>query len=150
MPTVVALEFQRSPKCFLDCIVGGEDLDKHMVAMLAVGRPCIFGPDGAKLLVCPDDVNDVLFHLSTSGLMFDDLHVSWDDLHPRHIIVSETLEAELMAVLAATPGSGVDGGKGNDKVKVKRRVVLNIPKAVWHSQADKGFDTANVMCSLSF
>jgi hypothetical protein len=150
MTKVVALEFGRSPQWFLDCLIGGERLEKHRSAMLEVGRPCTFGPEGAKLLVGPEEVNDVLLHLSIAGVTFDkNARLSWDELRPRHVIVSEALEAEVMAALAETPGSGADGGKGKDQVKVKRRAVINIPHAAWHSQADEGFDTTKVLCSLS-
>jgi hypothetical protein len=150
MTKVVALEFGRSPSWFLDFILSGEAMDKHRSAMLAVGRPCFFG-DGAKLLVGPEEVNDVLLHLSIAGVTFDkDLRYSWDELRPRHLIASEALEAEIMAAIAETPGSGADGGKGGDGVKVRRRTVIDIPKAAWQSQADEGFDTTRVLCSLSF
>ena len=150
MTKVVALEFSRSPQWLLDCLVCGEKLDKHRSAMLAVGRLCFFG-GGAKLLISPEVVNDVLFHLSTAGVTFDnDLSFSWDELRPRHLIVSDALEAEVMAVIASTPGSGVDGGQGRDRVRVRRRAVIDIPKAAWHSQADECFDTTKVLCSLLF
>jgi hypothetical protein len=150
MTKVIVLEFTRSPKCLLDCIVGGEALERHRSAMEAVGRPCIFG-DGAKMLVSPEVVNDVLLHLSRVGVSFNkDETLSWEDWRARHVIVSETLEAELMTALAEFPGSGLDGGRGKDKVKVRRRAVIDIPEAAWHSQADEGFETTTVLCSLSF
>ena len=118
--------------------------------MEAVGRPCIFG-DGAKMRVSPEVVNDVLLHLSRVGVAFDkDVTLSWEDWRARHVIVSESLEAELMTALAEFPGSGLNGGRGKDHVKVRRRAVIDIPEAAWHSQADEGFDTTNVLCSLSF
>jgi hypothetical protein len=140
MPKVVVLEFSRSPQWFLNCLVGGDDLDKHRVAMLAVGRPCIVGGDGAKLFVSPDDVNDVLFHLSSAGITFDNgLQCSWDDLRSRHVIVSEALETDVMDALKASKGSGSDGGKGKDNVRVKHRVVIDVPPAAWHDEVDPGF-----------
>ena len=146
-PTMlVALEFSRSPQWFFDCLVSGEALDKHRSAMLAVGRPCFFGDEGAKLLVSPEEVNDVLMHLSSAGVMFEDKHFSWDELRARHVIVSEALEDDVLTALAESPGSGKDGGKGRDHVRVKRRAVIDIPKAAWHSQADEGFE----VYSLSF
>jgi hypothetical protein len=146
MTKVVALEFSRSPQWFFDCLVSGEALDKHRSAMLAVGRPCFFGDEGAKLLVSPEEVNDVLMHLSSAGVMFEDKHFSWDELRARHVIVSEALEDDVLTALAESPGSGKDGGKGRDHVRVKRRAVIDIPKAAWHSQADEGFE----LYSLSF
>jgi hypothetical protein len=149
MTMVVALEFSRSPKWFLDCIVCGEALDKHRSAMLAVGRPCIFGSEGAKLLVSPKVVNDVLLHLSSAGVTFEDMHYSWDELRPRHVIVSEALETEVMEAIAACPGTGLDGGKGKDHVRVKRRVVIDVPPGAWHDEADQGFDTTKWLYALS-
>lgn len=140
MTKVVVLEFSRSPQCFFECLVCGDALEGHRAAMLAVGRPCTFGGFGAKLLVSPEYVNDVLFHLSSEGVTFDkDVSFSWDELRARHVILSESLEAEVMAALDASSGSGEAGGKGKDHVRVKRRVVIDIPKAAWHSQADEGF-----------
>ncbi len=57
--------------------------------------------------------------------MFEDKHFSWDELCPRHVLVSEALEAELMKAIEDTPGNGLTGGKSKDKVKVKRRVVID-------------------------
>jgi hypothetical protein len=71
MTKAVAFEFRRSPQCFLDCIVYGQALDEHRAAMLAVGRPCIFA-DGAKIIAKPEEVNDILFHLSSAGVKFDE------------------------------------------------------------------------------
>jgi hypothetical protein len=149
MTKVVALEFGRSPQWFMDCLVDGDAMDKCRSAMLAVGRPCTFA-EGVKLFVGPEEVNDVLFHLSGSGVMFEDKHFSWDELCPRHVIVSEELEAELMKAIKDNPGSGLNGGQGKDKVKVKRRVVIDIPSSAWHSQASEAFDTANLLVHLSF
>jgi hypothetical protein len=139
MLTVVVLEFMRSPQWFLDCFVSGEALDRHRSAMLAVGRPCIFG-EGVKLIAHPEEVNDVLLYLSSAGVTFDeDTRFSWDEMRARHVVVSESLEGEVVAAIAACPGSGKDGGRGKDHVKLRRRVVIDIPRAVWHSQADEGF-----------
>ncbi len=139
MPKVVVLEFTRSPQWFLHCLVGGDDLDKHRMRMLAVGRPCVVG-NGAKLFASPVDVNDVLFHLSSAVITFDNgLQFSWDDLRPRHVIVSEALETDVMDALKASRGSGGDGGKGKDKVRVKHRVVIDVPPAAWHDEVDTGF-----------
>ena len=139
---VVALEFSRSPQWFLDCFVCGEALDMHRSAMLAVGRPCTFGGEGARLIVSPEVVSDVLLHLSSVGVTFEsDLHLAWDELRARHVIVSESLEAEVMEVIKASKGSGRDGGKGKDHVRVKRRVVIDVHPGAWHEEVDKGFDT---------
>ncbi len=102
-------------------------MDKHRAAMLAVGRPCIAGGDGAKLFVSPDEANDVLFHLNSAGVTFDTgLHFSWDELRARHVIVSEAFETDVMAALKASTGSGIDGGQGRDAAHVKRRVVIDV------------------------
>jgi len=151
MPIIVALEFSRSPQWFFDCIFKGDALASLRSAMLAVGRPCFFGAEGAKVLISPEEVNDVLLHLSSAGITFDeDLHFSWDELRPRHLIVSEALELEIMAAIAACPGSGLDGGKGKDHVRVKRRVVIDVPPGAWHEEADMGFDTTKWLCDTSF
>jgi hypothetical protein len=79
----------------------------------------------------------VLYHLSRSAVTFDDgLTVPWDMLRARHVIVSEAWEADLMSALAARKGSGADGGKGKDHVKVKRRVVIDVPAVAWLVPAD--------------
>jgi hypothetical protein len=151
MPIIVAMEFRRSPQWFLDCIVEGDALALHRSAMLAIGRPCFFGPENAKLLITPDEVNDVLLYLSSAGITLDEgLHLSWDELRPRHLIVSEALEDEVMAAIAACKGSGLDGGKGKDHVRVKRRVVIDVPPGAWHEEADMGFDTTKWLCDTSF
>jgi hypothetical protein len=73
-------------------------------------------------------VNEVLYHLSRAGVDFDDgCHFTWDELRSRHIIISEAWEADLMASLAGCDGTGLDGGKGKDNVRVKRRAVLEVP-----------------------
>ena len=140
MTQVVVLEFSRSPECFLHCLVGGDALDKHWAAMLAAGRPCIVGGYGAKLFVSPNEVNDVLFHLSSAGVTFDTgLHFSWDELRARHVVVSEAFETDVMAALKASTGSGIDGGQARGAVHVKRRVVIDVPPAAWHEEVDRGF-----------
>jgi len=134
MPCIIVLEFKRSPQWFIDVFMHGEALDGHRSAMLAVGRPCILA-EGAKLIVAPSEVNDALLHLSRAGVAFDeDTRLCWEDFRPWHVIISESLEADVMAALAATPGSGLDGGKGKQKVRVKRRVVIYLPPAPspWH------------------
>jgi hypothetical protein len=91
-------------------------------------------------------VNEVLYHLSKAGVTFTaDCHFTWDELRARHVIISEAWEADLLAAIAACKGTGLDGGKGHDNVRVKRRAVLDVPAVVWHSQADGGFEI-----SLSF
>jgi hypothetical protein len=117
--------------------------------MLAVGRPCIFGAEGAKMLVSPEVVNDALLHLSSAGVTFEDMHYSWEELRPRHMIFSESLEIEVMAAIAACMGSGQDAGKGKDKVRVKRCVVIEVPPGAWHEEVDQGFETTKWLYSLS-
>jgi hypothetical protein len=140
MPQVVAVEFTRSPKMLFDCLVYGSALDHHRASMLAVGRPCVFGDEGAKLFVSPDDVHDVLFYISNTGVTFANCEpLYWDDLRSRHMIVSIALEADVLAAIAASPGSGLTGGKCKDHVNIKRRMIIDIPSVAWHSQVDDGF-----------
>ena len=140
MPHVVAIEFCRSPQLLLETLVYGSALDIHRAAMLSVGRPCSFGNEGAKVFVSPDDVHDVMFYISNTGITFDTGEpLYWDDLRARHMIVSSSLEAEVFAAIAVNPGSGETGGKGKDQVRIKRRVVIDIPSAVWFSQVDEEF-----------
>ena len=150
MTQVVALEFSRSPQWFLDCLVRGDALEKHRSAMLEVGRQCVFGMGEAKMIVSPEEVNDVLFHISTAGITFGDKNFAWDDLQRRHIIVGLGLEADVMKALEECSGTGQDGGRSKDKARVRQRVVIDIPSPAWHSQADEGFDTANLFVHLSF
>ncbi len=82
----------------------------------------------------------MLFYISTTGITFDNCEpLYWDDLRARHMIVSSSLEAEVFAAIAVNPGSGETGGKGKDQVRIKRRVVIDIPSAVWFSQVDGEF-----------
>jgi hypothetical protein len=143
MPQVVAIEFTRSPKMFFECLVFGSALESHRAAMLAVGRPCIFGHEGAKVFVSPGDVHDVLFYISNTGVTFDNCEpLYWDDFRARHMIVSIALEADVLAAIAASPGSGLNGGNSQDMVRVKRRMVIDILGAAWHSQVDDGFEVS--------
>jgi phytoene dehydrogenase-like protein len=82
----------------------------------------------------------VLFHLSGATFSLDDglTHLTWDDLRPRHVVLSMDLEGEFLAGLAAYPGSGVDGGSGRDKAVVKRRIVIDVPPVSWYVP-DTGF-----------
>jgi hypothetical protein len=80
----------------------------------------------------------VLFHLSRAGVDVGGTHFAWDELRPWHVILSEAWEGDLMAALAASRGSGIDGGKGKDKVNVKHRVVIDVPPVSWHVP-DTGF-----------
>ncbi len=74
----------------------------------------------------------MLFHLSVSGVTFDDgKHFAWDELRAWHVVVSEVWEAALMSALTRCKGSGVNGGKGHDHLKVQRRVVIDVPAVVW-------------------
>jgi hypothetical protein len=50
-----------------------------------------------------------------------------------------------MNALAESKGSGADGGKGKDQMRVLRRVVIDVPPGAWQSQAVEGFEI-----SLSF
>ena len=140
MPQVVAIEFTRSPHLRFETLVYGSALEIHREAMLAFGRPCSFGNEGAKVFVSPDDVHDVLFYISTTGITFDNCEpLYWDDLRARHMIVSSSLEAEVFAAIAVNPGSGETGGKGKDQVRIKRRVVIDIPSAARFSQVHEEF-----------
>jgi hypothetical protein len=77
-------------------------------------------------------VNDALFRLSRFPVEFHNgSTLSWDELKPRHLIVSEEWEADIMAALAEFPGSGTDGGRGRDNVRVKRRVVIDVSIGPW-------------------
>ncbi len=82
---------------------------------MAVGRACVLG-EGAKLIIAPAEVNDVLFHLSRAGVGFDGgSRLWWDDLRPRHVIVSESLEGDVMTAIQESVGTGLSGGKGKDQ-----------------------------------
>jgi threonine dehydrogenase-like Zn-dependent dehydrogenase len=70
----------------------------------------------------------LVFLLSRATAEFqNDSTLSWDELKPQHLIVSEEWEADTMVALAEFPGSVKDGGKGRDNVRVKRRVVIDVP-----------------------
>jgi hypothetical protein len=56
-----------------------------------------------------------------------------EGLRARHVLVSLHWEADLMAAIAATPGTGHAGGKCKDNVKVRRRVILSIPAGPWEA-----------------
>jgi hypothetical protein len=129
MIDVVVLEFLRSPRMLLELIVTSDKLLEHREAMLAVGRTCWFAGK-IKLLATPDDVNDILYAMSrTSAIRFDDgFIVATENLEARHVFVSLSLEAAFMEALAATPGTGTEGGKCRDNVKIKRRVLLACPR----------------------
>jgi hypothetical protein len=128
MPDVVVLEFLRSPRTLFELIVTSDLLLEHREAMLAVGRTCWFA-EKIKLLATPDDVNDILYAMSrTSAIRFDDgFIVPTEKLEARHVFVSLSLEAAFMEALAAIPGTGTEGGKCRDNVKVRRRVLVACP-----------------------
>jgi hypothetical protein len=128
MIDVVVLEFARSPRLFFELILTSDLLLEHREAMLAVGRTCWFA-NKTKLLATPDDVNAILYMLShTSAMRFDDgTVVTTESLEARHVFVSLSLEAVFMDALAATRGTGNEGGKCKDNVKVRRRLLVACP-----------------------
>jgi hypothetical protein len=128
MIDIVVLEFQRSPRLFFELLLTSDLLSEHREAMLAVGRTCFFG-DNVKLLATPSEVNCILYALSrTTTIRFDDGTVqAVADLRARHAVVSLSLEAVVMQALAVTPGTGFEGGKSKDNVKIKRRVLVACP-----------------------
>ena len=157
MPRVVVLEFTRSPEWFFRCLVDGEALEVHRVAMLAVGRPCFLGDGCAKLLIAPEEVHDALLHISNVGVTFNTGPTWWwDDLRPRHLVVSESLEAIAMTALQECAGTGKDGGTSKDKVRVKRRVEIDVPWGPWHRGsvsegcASDGSDDSDCLLNISF
>lgn len=132
MPTVVLIEFKRSPRAFLDALLHSSVLESVREDMLSVGRPCVYA-DGVKLCLCSAVINDILFSLSRMGrITFQDGHeIEVDDLRARHVLVCPELEDRLLCAISLQPGSGHEGGKCKDNVKVLRRVVIELPKGPW-------------------
>ena len=132
MPTVVLLEFKRSPKAFLDTLLHSSLLESLRADMLAAGRPCVYA-DGVKLCLCRAVINDILFSLSQMGrVTFQDGHeIEVDDLRARHLLVCPELEDLVLCAISLIPGSGHEGGKSKDQIKVLRRVVIELPKGPW-------------------
>ena len=132
MPTVVILEFKRSPKAFLDALLHSSVLEPLREDMLAAGRPCVYA-DGVKLCLCGAVINDIWFSLSQLGrVTFQDGHeIEVDDLRARHLLVCPELEDRVLCAISLQPGSGHEGGKCKDDVKVLRRVVIELPKGPW-------------------
>ena len=128
MIDVVVLEFVRSPRLLFELMLTSDLLLDHREAMLAVGRTCWFA-NNTKLLATPADVNAILYMLSrTNAMRFDDgTVVATESLNARHVFVSLSLEAVLMDALSATRGTGHEGGKCKDNVKVKRRLLVACP-----------------------
>ncbi len=81
----------------------------------------------------------MLYHISCDGVTFDDgTKVLYDELRCRHVVVSAVWEADLMAALDACKGTGIDGGKGRDRVKVHWRVGIDVPAgALAHVPTDE-------------
>jgi hypothetical protein len=129
MPDIIIIEFMRSPALLVETLFKSADLERHRDAMLSVGRPCFFG-HGIKLLITPEDVHDVLWWLSaTDFIRFEDgFIVAVEDMRPRHLILSMALEFDFLQALDRSPGTGHEGGKCRDNVKVKRKVNLMIPR----------------------
>lgn len=132
MPTVVLIEFMRSPKSLLDTILQSPLLESLRQEMLAVGRPCIYA-DGVKLCLCGACINDILFSLSQleSVTFPDGCEIAVDDLRARHLLVCPELEEYVLSAIAVQPGSGLEGGRCIDNVTVKRRLVIDLPRGPW-------------------
>ena len=69
---IVVLEYSRSPAWWLDCVLNGEAMDEHRAAMLAVGRPCVFG-EGAKIFAKPEEakMKIQLFGISVEQIILE-------------------------------------------------------------------------------
>jgi hypothetical protein len=132
MPTVVLIEFKRSPKLFLDALLHSPLLESLREDMLAAGRPCVYA-EGVKLCLCGAVINDVLFSLSQLGRVTfqDGREIEVDDLRARHLLVCPELEDHVLCAISMQPGSGHEGGRNRDGVKVSRRVVLELPNGPW-------------------
>jgi hypothetical protein len=134
MLDLVVLEMMRSPKWFLEFAIASDLLAEPRDAMLAVGRLCFFD-EGVKLFATPADVHHILYAFAhTRRLRFEDGSIfDIGDFRPRHVVLSRSLETVFLQALASTPGTGNEGGKCKDNVKVRRRACLLLPRGPWRS-----------------
>jgi hypothetical protein len=120
MLTVILLEFKRSPKGFRDIILTSPRLAPVRESMEENGRPVIFG-DGVKVLVWGSTVHAVLHGVCELGL----------DLKARHVLVSAYWERKLLHAIRDWPGSGTNGGRSADGIRIRSRLELQLPAPPW-------------------
>jgi hypothetical protein len=124
MPACVLLELKRSNEHWKRVLMTHPLLDEARAQMNAAGRLC-FIAHGAKMFLDAEDMHDILFAISRRPVCFDDGDmVGWDDLRPRHVLLSPRYEPVFMQVLKDAPGSGLEGGKHNDGCVPRRRVLF--------------------------
>ena len=121
--TVVAfslIEFRRSPKSLLDALMYSPEL-AHIRAGLENNGISPILESGAKMLVPPEDATTITEYFREHGIPLGERRMFWEDLHPRHLIVGMDVESEVLHAVHTTKGSGVNGGNGRGKVRVKQR-----------------------------
>jgi len=104
-PSIHLLEFSRSPGSFRQCFLDRPKLVECHASLREKG----FDPDlrsGAKVFVNPDH-----FHALMDALDTEDY-----DLKPRHVLVSDDFEEEVIAAVA--------GLRSSDRVKQKQRTTV--------------------------
>jgi hypothetical protein len=113
---VVFLEFRRTPNCYKQLME-----DASLI-------PCrhVF-PGGGIILCLPENIDVISNYIASVGFPAKHNIVDFTDLRCRHVTVERHLEAHLMDLFDHMIGSGVDGGKGRDKCKLKSRTEATIP-----------------------
>jgi len=116
-PSIYLLEFSRSPESFRLCLLDRPKLVECHTSLREKG----FDPDlpsGAKVFVNPNQFQPLMHALDTE---------SWE-LKPRHVLVSDDFEEEVLAA--------VESLRSNDRVKQKQRSTV-----IGMAEASNGTET---------
>ena len=115
------LEYNRSPKNFLEAFVMSAELQECRQNLLDNGFPTTLGFGvGAKLFCLPSEAAIIVDYIREAELFFDDgTHVTFAGLKPRHIICSAEFREAIDRALENRPNP-----RCRDKIRLKRSLQI--------------------------
>ena len=117
------LEYNRSPKNFLEAFVMSAELQECRQNLLDNGFPTTLGlGEGAKLFCLPSEAKIIIDHIREAELVFDvdnGTHVNFAGLKPRHIVCSAEFREAIDRALENRPNP-----RCRDKIRLKRSLQI--------------------------
>ena len=123
---VMVVAFQRSPAVFQQALAESQDLHSCRSQLARAGKSFRLPDTEAKLFAPSEQADHIQQYLETSGVLLGGKRLFLKNLKSWHVIVHEEYAEAFWRVIRTWPGSGLDGGRGKDKVKPKYVVSFHL------------------------